>query len=280
MVDPSPSNSMRYARSVAIGICSLLAIVAAGCGGSGGGSSSNPPPPSSVSITISPSSATVGFGTTDQFTATVSGTTNTAVAWSVKGSNGGTTQVGTISSSGLYTAPAATSASVPGPPQLVPVTAGQATSSVNITVPQLNPVNSVTVTATSQADTTKSASATVTLSGLAIAFVGQCPPASNTCTAGSTGVQISRSQTGGQAVDLFIVGYGIVPGTTYAISGNDIVVTQPSSLNFGNTTDGTYPAVYFPIVVSPTAALGPRNIVVTNSANELSAFPGGLEIIP
>lgn len=274
---------MRYARSVAIGICSLLAIVSTGCGGGGGGSSSNPPPPSSVSITISPSSATVGFGTTDQFTAAVSGTTNTAVAWSVKDTSGGTNQVGTISGSGLYTAPAATSASVPGPPQLVSVTAGNTSSPspVDVTVPQLNPVNAVTVTATSQADTTKSASATVTLSGLAIVGVGQCTQSGGNlnCSADSTGTQISRGQLGGQTVYLFITGYGIVPGTAYAISGNDIVVTQPSSPNFVTTKDGT-PAVYFPIVVSPAAALGPRNIVVTNSANELSAFPGGLEITP
>jgi len=276
-------DSMRYARSVAIGICSLLAIVSTGCGGGGGGSSSNPPPPSSVSITISPSSATVGFGTTDQFTAAVSGTTNTAVAWSVKDTSGGTNQVGTISGSGLYTAPAATSASVPGPPQLVSVTAGNTSSPspVDVTVPQLNPVNAVTVTATSQADTTKSASATVTLSGLAIVGVGQCTQSGGNlnCSADSTGTQISRGQLGGQTVYLFITGYGIVPGTAYAISGNDIVVTQPSSPNFVTTKDGT-PAVYFPIVVSPAAALGPRNIVVTNSANELSAFPGGLEITP
>ena len=41
-----------------------------------------------------------------QFTATVTGTTNTAVTWSVNGVAGGNSTVGTISTSGAYTAPA------------------------------------------------------------------------------------------------------------------------------------------------------------------------------
>ena len=51
-------------------------------------------------VTISPSSAMVGVGFTQQLTATVTSLTNTAVTWSVLGQNSGT-----ITSSGLYTAP-------------------------------------------------------------------------------------------------------------------------------------------------------------------------------
>ncbi len=224
----------------------------------------------------------MGFGATQQFTATVTGTTNTAVTWSVADANGGTSNDGAISSSGLYTAPNATSASIPAQPRLVSVSPGQTTSSINISVPQLNPVDAVTVTATSQADATKSASATVTLTGLSIIAVGQCTLIGSNCTAGRTGTSISIGQQGGQTVDLFIVGYGIVPGTTYSISGNgtDIVVSQPSSSDFttASNSTNTYPAVILPIVVSPAAALGQRNLVVTNQSNELAAFPGGLEI--
>ena len=43
---------------------------------------------------------------TQQFTATVSGTSNTLVTWEVNGVQGGGTGTGTIGSSGLYTAPA------------------------------------------------------------------------------------------------------------------------------------------------------------------------------
>src|SRR5256885_6437188 len=63
-------------------------------------------PTAVVRVTISPVSATVGAGGTQQFTATVQNTSNTAVTWQVSGVSGGNATVGTISSSGLYTAPA------------------------------------------------------------------------------------------------------------------------------------------------------------------------------
>ena len=96
-----------------------------------------PPPPPTITVTISPTTATVAAGGMQQFTATVTGTTNTAVTWSVDGVNGGNNTVGTVSSGGLYTAPA---------------TAG-----------------GHTVTATSVADSTKSASASVAVLTMTIA---------------------------------------------------------------------------------------------------------------
>ncbi len=87
-----------------------------------------------VGVTISPTSTPVVINETYQFSATVTGALNTAVAWQVNGVTGGNATVGTVSTSGLYTAPAA----VPNPA-------------------------SVTVTAVSQADATQSASASVTV---------------------------------------------------------------------------------------------------------------------
>ena len=78
-----------------------------------------------VSVSVSPSSASVGSGKTQQFTATVTNASNQAVTWSASG--------GTISSAGLFTAPT--------------VSADQ----------------TVTVKATSVADTSKSTTATVTV---------------------------------------------------------------------------------------------------------------------
>jgi parallel beta-helix repeat protein len=54
---------------------------------------------------VSSSSSSVLLGNTQQFTATVTGTSNTAVTWSVNGISGGNSTGGTISSAGLYTAP-------------------------------------------------------------------------------------------------------------------------------------------------------------------------------
>ncbi len=87
-----------------------------------------------VSVSISPASASVRVKQTKQFTATVLNTTNKTVTWKVNGIAGGNGTVGTISASGLYKAPN----SVPNPAV-------------------------VTVSATSAADTSKSASAAVTI---------------------------------------------------------------------------------------------------------------------
>jgi uncharacterized protein (DUF1800 family) len=58
------------------------------------------------SITISPGYTTVGVNGTVQYTATVTGLANTTVTWSVSGVKGGTSTNGTITTGGLYTAPA------------------------------------------------------------------------------------------------------------------------------------------------------------------------------
>ncbi len=84
----------------------------------------SPAPVTAVSVT--PATVTLGPGATQQFTATVSGASNTSVTWSLSSATG------TISSTGLYTAPSSVSTQ-----------------------------QTVTVRATSVADTTKYATATV-----------------------------------------------------------------------------------------------------------------------
>src|SRR5436190_10484103 len=80
-----------------------------------------------VGVTISPASASVqAAGGTQTFTATVTNASNTGVTWRVNGVTGGNGTVGTISTSGVYTAPArvptpapvtGTAASVADPPR-------------------------------------------------------------------------------------------------------------------------------------------------------------------
>ena len=123
-------------------ILSLSAFILVSCGGGGGGGGGNPPPP--VTISISPTSPTVGGSNTQQFTATVGNTSNTAVTWQVEGIPGGNATVGTVSATGLYTAPF-----------FIPANA------------------TVSVTAVAQADTSKSASATVTIVFSNAMLIGQ-----------------------------------------------------------------------------------------------------------
>src|SRR5690242_6323153 len=94
----------------------LLSVTAAltGCAGQTVGGPGTGP----IAVQISPSKATLHPNDTQQFTVTVTGTSNTAVLWEVNNQAGGNSTVGTISSSGLYTAPA----NVPNP-SVVTVTA-------------------------------------------------------------------------------------------------------------------------------------------------------------
>ncbi|MEQ1898823.1 MAG: DUF1800 family protein [Vicinamibacterales bacterium] len=64
-----------------------------------------------VSVTVAPGAATVAVQGTQAFTATVTGSANTAVTWAVNGVVGGSSAGGTISPAGVYTAPVA----VPAP---------------------------------------------------------------------------------------------------------------------------------------------------------------------
>lgn len=103
--------------------------------------SSGGTPPAQIVVTVSPQAVSVPVGQNQTFTATVTGTSNTAVTWSVVGG-------GTITTAGVYTAPS----TVPTPPQ-------------------------VTVTATSKANTTKSGSATVTVTSGSTGVVVVSPAA-------------------------------------------------------------------------------------------------------
>src|SRR5271163_4866534 len=93
------------------------------------------PPPPNVTVTILPAGATLFLGQTQQFQATVTGDSNMNVTWEVSGVAGGSATVGTISASGLYTAPPI----LPSPPS-VTVTA----------VSQVNPKDSASVPITLQ----------------------------------------------------------------------------------------------------------------------------------
>ena len=155
---------MKYLTNVLF-VCSLAGALLA-CGGNSKSSNYIPPPPA-VSITISAPTATVqttGYNdanaNTFQFTATVQNATDKTVTWDVNGLPAGAPDsgLGTISASGLYTAP------------------------------MMIPNGSIQVHATANADTTKSASATITLVWSAQLYNLQV--ASSVETSSSTPIQL------------------------------------------------------------------------------------------
>jgi hypothetical protein len=123
--------------------------------------------PEKVQISISPSSPSVQLGTPLQFSATVTGTANTAVFWSVNNFAGGQSGVGLIDQNGLYTAPA------------------------NL------PANTIKVSATSQEDTTKTAATIVTIlatgGGITVTVSPQNP---SVVFDGSQSIQFTATVTG------------------------------------------------------------------------------------
>src|SRR5271154_5905222 len=116
-----------------------ILLFLAACGG--GGTTTVPPP--QVTVAINEQNPTVNIFSTKQFSATVTGTTNTAVNWQVNAVTGGSKTTGFISTSGLYVAPSG-----------VPTT----TNSMHDVV-----TTTVTVTAVSQVNPADSGSSTVTL---------------------------------------------------------------------------------------------------------------------
>ena len=86
-------------RAILASSAAVLVLMLAACGNN----SNNPP--NGPSVTISPATANLQEGSQQQFTATVTGTSNSAVTWQVNGVTGGNASAGTISGTGLYTAP-------------------------------------------------------------------------------------------------------------------------------------------------------------------------------
>lgn len=117
-------------------------------------------------ITVSPSSASVQAGNTLQFAVTVTNTSGTTLMWSVNNIVGGNAALGTVNSAGLYTAPAA----VPNP-------------------------STVTVRATSTAETNPYGSATVTITAAQAKATVSVSPVVSTAVLGST-LQFTAGVTG------------------------------------------------------------------------------------
>jgi uncharacterized protein (DUF1800 family) len=152
-----PLNLRRIVVAASISGALLLVTACASSNGSNPAASattSSAAPAVAVTVTVS-GSVTVTLGSTAQYAATVTGSTNPTVSWTVNQVAGGNAQLGTISTAGLYTAPA----TMPSSP-------------------------AVTIAAISVADPTVSNSISVSLQAQAPAPVGPAPtPATATAAA-------------------------------------------------------------------------------------------------
>src|SRR5208337_1204255 len=92
-------------RQGLLALADFVFVVSAGFAIGGCGYAGTPPKPS-VTVTLEPTSSVVMLDATQQFQATVTGSTDIAVEWEVNGVANGNAIFGTVSGAGLYTAPA------------------------------------------------------------------------------------------------------------------------------------------------------------------------------
>lgn len=180
--------------------------------------------PGAVALTVTGvAGATVN--TPAQYTAAVTGSSNTAVTWSVKGTSTAE-NYGTISSAGLYT-----------PPSKVPVH------------------SAIAIVATSQADTTKSASATVSL-------MNPVPSVTSVSAAVS-----------GKYIQLNVSGSNFIPSTIVQLQGASLATTyvSPTALVATITTTQTSGAQVPIQLISPDPGL-------TQSASYAVQLPGKVAV--
>jgi hypothetical protein len=193
--------------------------------------------PSPITISINPASASLTTNTTQQFTATVTGTTNVGVVWSVDGVAGGNSTAGNISASGLYTAPAGA-----GPHS---------------------------VKATSNADPTQSASATVTVTAISVSL----SPTSASVTANTT-KQFIATVTGTTSLGVkWYVDATLGGSSTVGTITTGGLYTAPATggthtVSITSNADPTQSASSTVTVSAIAVSLSPTSVSVTENANQ------------
>jgi uncharacterized protein (DUF1800 family) len=203
-------------------------------------------PNSNITVTISPKTATLGAGNVQQFVATVTGSIDLSVTWSVNGVSFGNSTVGRIDFEGNYTAPN-----------------------------NILGLGSVTVTATSNANTAKSDSATVTLTNPVPTLTSITPSTvglgSFQITLNGTGfVSTSSASFGGQPLQVTYVTPTMVTAIGNALNTQvgtvPVIVTNPApgggtsnSVNVTVTTTGTPESSAAAVRFLEQASFGPDN---------------------
>ncbi|MGH9438879.1 MAG: hypothetical protein ACRD22_13530 [Terriglobia bacterium] len=251
-------------------LCFGLAAFTLRCGGGGSGSSS-PPSGGGGTVTLSSLQPIVQMQNSQPFTLALNGSGFSSGDQVVF--NGNTLSSAVVSSSQLTATIPSSAVSSPGT-ALVKVQSGSASSSSLsfYIVPAISEVP-VTVTAGSTTSNVNIAAPAFNPPQLLLEALGASTSGTAT-TAANGAVTVSPGQT----VNLFVVGTGVTAGTFFEVTGNnDITVTQPGASDFTQTTDvPPIPAVNFNINVSSSATAGPRNLIVTNPAGEISIVTGGI----
>ena len=219
-------------------LLSLLACWQAGCARVSASHSSpapptappNPPAPGNVQVSVTPNPANVRVGSSQQFAAKVTGTTNSSVTWFVNNVVGGNSTNGTISTSGDYIAPAV----LPNP-------------------------NTITIQATSSADSSASGSSDVTLLNPTPVLTGINP----------TSIQVG-------AFSLLVTGGNFLSGSQVLLAGVPLTTTYVSATQLTATGTASNTGIFAISVSNPNPGQSTSssiNLQVT-STTQASACSG------
>jgi len=181
---------------------------------------------SSVTVSVSPQTAQVTVGLNAKFTATVSGASDTGVIWKVEGKTGGNATVGTVSTTGLYTAPS----SVPNPATVTLTAVSNADNHAGA---------SATVTIVAAADVTVSPAAATVVSGATQQFVASVEGSTSGCVDWSV-----NGTSGGEARIGTITSSGLYTAPLRPPSGGSVTVTATSCADSSQSASATVSIVF------------------------------------
>ena len=226
------------------------------------------PPPTPISISVSPSSASVLAGNQANFTATVmNDSANKGVTWTVSGSGCSGATCGAVSPN----------SSTSGTP-------------VVYTAPTAVPSGTVTLTATSVSDSTKSASAAITITGGPAITVSVSPTMASVATGGATASFTATLQNDSQnkGVTWTLSGTactGAACGTvTPTSSASGAAVTYMSPANAGTVTltatsvSNNAVSATATITLTSPSAKGPENLGIGSAPSTVVDSNGVVDI--
>jgi hypothetical protein len=223
----------------------LLVASFLGCGGLVG--SGPPQPPPQITVAVAPPTASVPLGEPQTFVGSVANSENTAVTWSVNGIPGGNSAVGTVSSSGVYTAPANLPSPVSVSVQATSQADSSATASAGVTVTsdisvsvapaaapvELGATQSFTAAVNSAANPNRSVTWTLSGNGCLGAACGAVDSSGNYTAPQMMASPLTVSLTAVSVADPSKSGTGVISVTGTFL----LVVSGPNTITAGNTAD-------------------------------------------
>ncbi len=219
--------------------------------------------PTVVAVAVAPTTAAASTGGTAQFSATVTGSTNTAVSWSVQEGSAG----GAVTSTGLYTAPSAA-----GTYHVVATSAAAPTQS-----------GSATVTVSAPA-TTSTTTTTAPTNGIVPAFLGaqgggalsvggrggSVIPVTNLNDSGTGSLRACMQATGARTCVFQVSGVITLSSPIYLGSANSYLTVAGQTAPGGGIAIAGGSGTSAGTIGLPTSSGGANNMIVVDGAHDVT----------